>query len=223
MPSTNRCLATVAVLALAASGCASRDATTAKPAGPAPVALFNGHDLAGWERRGGAAEFTVVDGCIVGESRPKTRNSFLCTTASYSNFVLELDFMIDEGFNSGIQIRSRIDGEGQKERVVGYQVEIDPSSRAWSAGIYEEGLRGWLAPLTDNVAAQQAFRHGAWNHVRIEADGPHLRTWLNGVPAAALTDDAAASGLIALQVHSVGDRTDPLRVRWRRIELTALP
>lgn len=184
----------------------------------APINLFN-ETLEGWERRGGAADFTVEDGCIVGRPRPHERNSFLCTTKSFGDFTLDFEFMIDDGFNSGVQIRSRVDGEGAKERVVGYQVEIDPSSRAWSAGIYEEGLRGWLAPLTSMPEAQTAFRHGAWNHVKVEAVGPRIRTWINGISAADLTDQASSTGIIALQVHGVGNATQPVSVRWRELQL----
>ena len=39
----------------------------------------------------------------------------------------------------------------------GYQIEEDPSSREWSGGIYEEGRRGWLYPVTLNPSAQNAI------------------------------------------------------------------
>ncbi len=49
--------------------------------------------------------------------------------------------------NSGIQIRSESTHDYNNGRVHGYQVEIDPSARAWSGGIYDEARRGWLYPL----------------------------------------------------------------------------
>lgn len=210
-------LVALAVAATALGGCAG------PPREPAPrtVALFDGTTLAGWSRHGGEATFTVEDGCIVGRPSPRQRNAFLCTTADYADFALSLEFRIDPGFNSGVQFRSRLSdaGDPAKERVVGYQCEIDPSSRAWTAGIYEEGLRGWLAPLAERPEARAAFRPHDWNRLRIEAVGPRLRTWLNGVPAADLTDQAAQAGFIALQVHSIGERDDAPTVRFRRIEL----
>jgi hypothetical protein len=108
-------------------------------------------------------------------------------------------------------------------RVHGYQVEIDPSDRAWTGGIYDESRRGWLNDLKTNPAARQAFRQGEWNRFRIEARGPSIKTWLNGVPAADLRDDLTPAGFIALQVHGVGDRTDPLEVRWRNLRLQEWP
>lgn len=123
------------------------------------VDLFNGRDLDGWVQRGGKASYQVENQEIVGKPVPNTPNSFLCTTRSYTNFVLELEFKPMTGLNSGIQVRSECyDAPKTVEvnqklitipagRVHGYQVEIDPSPRAWTGGIYDEGRRGWLQEL----------------------------------------------------------------------------
>ena len=195
------------------------------------VELFNGADLGGWTNRGGAATYAVEEGAIVGRSVPNTSNTFLCTDEEYGDFELELDFKIDDPtFNSGVQIRSHSRAEDGIERVYGYQVEIDPrTDRQWTAGIYFEGgsehrPAGWLEDMDDNLAAQDAFKLGEWNHLRIRAVGRRIETWLNGVPAADYTDtddDAfTPAGFIALQVHSVGDAKDAKEVRWKNIKLT---
>lgn len=186
------------------------------------VALFDGLTLSGWTQRGGRARYTVEEECIVGRTVPDEPNSFLCTQREYADFVLTLEFMVDDELNSGVQIRSESRADYQDGRVHGYQVEIDPSERAWTGGIYDEGRRGWLDDLADNPHARSAFKHGEWNRLRIEAVGEHIRTWLNDVPAADLHDSMTASGFIALQVHGVGDRMEPLEVRWRNISLDAL-
>lgn len=187
-----------------------------------PMSLFNGKDLTGWVQRGGKASYSVQGDAIVGETRPNQPNSFLCTEQSFSDFILELDFMVDKEANSGVQIRSESKPEYKNGVVHGYQVEIDPAERAWTGGIYDESRRGWLAPLDKNPAARAAFRQGEWNHFRIECRGDHFQTWLNGVACADLHDSMTASGFIGLQVHGVGTRTDPLRVRWKNIMLTDL-
>jgi hypothetical protein len=186
------------------------------------IRLFNGADLTGWTQRGGRADYRVEDGCIVGASRPNQANSFLCTDAEYGDFILELDFKADPEVNSGVQIRSESSPDYQNGRVHGYQVEIDTSSRAWTAGIYDEGRRGWLAPMDKNPAAQAAFKPNDWNHFRIEAVGDHMQTWLNGVPAADLHDSMTPRGFIALQVHTVGARKDELHIRFKNIVLKPL-
>ena len=108
------------------------------------VNLFNGKTLEGWEQRGGKAKYAVEDGAIVGTTVPRTPNSFLCTKKVEGDFVLELEFKVDPRLNSGIQIRSNsVPGYG-KGVVHGYQVEIDPSERSYSCGVYDESRRGWL-------------------------------------------------------------------------------
>jgi HEAT repeat protein len=186
------------------------------------VALFDGHTLDGWRRLGGRAEYHVEDGQIVGTTRPGEPNSFLCTERDYQDFVLELEFHVDPELNSGIQIRSNSLADYHDGRVHGYQVEIDPSDRAWSGGIYDEARRGWLAPLDEESPARQALNQGGWNRLRIVARGDTLMTWLNGVAAAHLVDSMTPRGFIGLQVHGVGDRVDALDVRWRDIRIREL-
>ena len=173
----------------------------------------------GWRQLGGAAEYTLEDGVVVGTAVIETPNSFLATEKEYGDFALQLEFKIDEGLNAGVQIRSHSDPAYRNGTVHGYQVEIDPSERAWSAGVYDEARRGWLYPLAANPAASQAFRQGGWNHLYIEAIGPEIRTWLNNVPATFLIDEMTPSGFIALQVHSVGPEHGGLQVRYRNVWL----
>jgi len=184
------------------------------------IHLFNGKNLDGWVQRGGEAAYHVEDSAVVGATVLKTPNSFLCTAQDYSDFILELELNVDPKLNSGIQIRSHSLPDFKDGRVHGYQVEIDPSDRAWSGGIYDEGRRGWLYKLEGHEEARQAFKNGEWNHYRIEAVGSRIRTWVNGVPAADLVDDMDAAGFIALQVH--GSKTEGLQVRWRNIRLKDL-
>lgn len=184
------------------------------------VPLFDGKTLNGWVQRGGTATYFVENENIVGLSKLNTPNSFLCTAQNYSDFILELEVKVDSTLNSGIQIRSNSLPDYKDCQVHGYQVEIDPSPRAWSGGIYDEGRRGWLQDLKDNEAGRAAFKNGVWNHYRISAFGDSLKTWVNGVPTAALRDSMTATGFIALQVH--GSKTDSLEVRWRNIRIQDL-
>jgi len=192
--------------------------------------LFDGKTLDGWEQKGGAAKYRVENGEVVGTSVPNTGNSFLCTTKNYGDFILELEFKVDPKLNSGVQIRSQCfdepmvvaDRKIPAGRVHGYQVEIDPSDRAWSGGIYDEGRRGWLNDLKNNEAARKAFKPGEWNSFRVECRGDSIKTWLNGVPAADLKDSLTPEGFISLQVHGVGAEKEPREVRWRNIRIEEL-
>jgi hypothetical protein len=212
-----RTITVVLVTALLLAACC-----TAADDGGKFVPLFDGKSLEGWHQLGGKAEYRVEDGMIVGSSVPNTPNSFLCTEKTYGNFILELEFKVDAGLNSGVQIRSNSLPDYHSGQVHGYQVEIDPSARAWSAGIYDEGRRGWLFDLKENEPARKAFQPEAWNKFRIEAIGDSIKTWINGVPAADLVDSMTQTGFVGLQVHGVDDRTEPLRVRWRNIRIRDL-
>lgn len=184
------------------------------------VYLFNEKDLNGWEQKGGEANYEVKDGMIVGSTVHDTPNSFLTTKRVYNDFILELDFKVDSSMNSGIQIRSNSLPKYQNGRVHGYQVEIDPSNRAWSGGIYDEGRRGWLYSLEKDSEAQNAFKQNEWNHYRIEAIGDTIKTWVNEVSAAYLIDDKTSEGFIALQVHAIGeDEEAGKQIMWKNIKI----
>ncbi len=184
-------------------------------------ALFNGQDLEGWEQLNGEAEYEVRDGAIVGITKTKTPNSFLCTKEKFEDFILEFEVWGDAAINSGVQFRSNSTQDYRDGRVHGYQTEIDPSPRAYSGGIYDEARRGWLYNLADNPKGRTAYHPGQWNHYRIEAIGPELRVWVNGIQTAFLVDNMTSSGFIGLQVHSIPDREElsGREIRWRSIRI----
>ena len=183
--------------------------------------LFDGKTLNGWNIKGGKARYSVKDGMIVGSTVLNTPNTFLCSDKLYGDFILELDYKVDPKLNSGIQIRSNSIPAYRNGRVHGYQVEIDPSERAWSAGIYDEARRGWLYNLEKNPEARKAFKQNEWNTYRIEAIGDTIRTWINGVPAANLIDDMTDKGFIGLQVHNIGkDKSkEGISIMWKNIRI----
>ena len=195
--------------------------------------------------KGGKAIFRMENGELVGEAVAKSANTFLCTDKAYGDFVLEYDFKVDPRLNSGVQIRSQcldapsgyVDAAGKPQsipagKVHGYQIEIDtdPSNqgnRQWTAGLYEEGRRGWLVPGLlggDTKAFTEQGRRltkvGEWNHVRIEAVGPRIRTWLNGELRVDAMDGDATRGFIGFQVHAVPEALAGTQNRWREVRLT---
>jgi hypothetical protein len=221
---------------IACSGIAAAQAPTESGFRP----LFDGKTLTGWVQHGGKAKYAIENGEIIGTSVVGTPNSFLCTDRDYGDFILEVEFKVDQELNSGIQIRSQVfaepkvlmahgkpllfDGKPrtiEAGRVHGYQVEIDPSDRAWTGGIYDEGRRGWLFNLKEKPEAGKAFKQGEWNKFRVECKGDSIKTFINGVAAADLKDDVTPSGFISLQVHATKN-PKPLEVRWRNIYIKEL-
>lgn len=182
--------------------------------------LFNGKDLSGFKQLNGKAVYEVKNGEIIGTTVSNEPNSFLATEKDYGDFIMELELFVHPEMNSGIQIRSMSKPEYMKGRVHGYQIEIDPSARQWSGGIYDEARRGWLYPLELNPGGKVAFKNNQWNKYRIECIGNTIRTWVNGIPTAHLIDAETAKGFIALQVHSIGKNDKPgNQIRWRNIRI----
>ena len=178
--------------------------------------LIKDNTLNNWSVKGGKSTYKIVDGAIIGNTVKNEANTFLTTNKMYDDFILELDFKVDPEMNSGIQIRSNSFPEYNNGRVHGYQIEIDPSERAWSGGIFDEGRRGWLADLEDNTVGKKAFKQNEWNSYRIEAIGDTIKTWVNGVPAAHLIDNMTASGFIGLQVHQ---GKEGRKISWKNIRI----
>jgi len=196
------------------------------------VALFDGRTLDGWVRRNGRATYRVADRAIVGRTSEGSPNSFLVTEQAYGDFELEFEVRVDDALNSGVQIRSRTrkratgeEPDARAGRVFGPQVEIE-ASPGLAGYVYGEAMgRGWLTPAA-RLVQHMHFRNGAWNRYRIVAEGPRIRTWINGEPIADLTDAAAyashAEGFIGLQVHSIERGTGPYEVAWRHLRLREL-
>jgi hypothetical protein len=180
--------------------------------------LFDGKSLDGWEQHGGKAVYKVEDGAIVGHSVPNTQNSFMCTKDRFGDFELMFEVKCDDALNSGVQIRSNIK---ENDRVWGPQVEIEkgPGEAGY---IYGEATgRGWLSQ--DRSKNKDAFKNGEWNQYRVVAKGNNIKTWVNDLPIADLTDEQSSrEGIIGLQVHGVGGREEPLYVRWRNIKIREL-
>lgn len=189
--------------------------------------LQPGTDTKGWSVIGGDSTVSYTwakdpnpragtPGMLLQGTGRAPNNAFLTSEKIYGDFLLEVEVRIDkDGGNSGIQIRSHPYKEGKTLR--GYQIEIDPSDRKWSGGLYDEQRRGWLDSLEDNVTAQEAFALGEWNTYRILCVGPRIQTWINDVPAANHLDMMDLSGHIGFQVH--GGACD---VQWRNARIADL-
>ncbi len=204
-------------------------ALTATKAGAADgekwVSLFDGKTLSGWKLVQGKAKFEVRDGAIVGlVTEGETQNTFLATVDdTFTSFIFEAEFRCDAGINSGVNFRSR-PADDKVKRVYGLQYEFDPTSRALTGGVQEEGGYGrrgkdnWLAPDESGGAllAEWQKKHGdqfkpapAWNTMRIEVRGTKIKTWLNGHLLADFSDEAPVAiprGFFALQVHATKDK-----------------
>src|SRR6476620_6530218 len=124
------------------------------------VSLFNGKDLAGWKING-TEKWYVDKGDLVAESGPDKGYGYLNTDKAYKNFILELDFKEEANGNSGVFIRSSIEGT----KISGWQVEVAPEGQH-TGGIYESYGREWL--IQPKPEDEKYLKTGEWNTLKIK-------------------------------------------------------
>lgn len=176
------------------------------------TSIFNGENLDGWVIYG-TEKWYVEDALLVCESGPDKGYGYLGTTDSYTDFELKLEFKQEANGNSGVFIRSSIDGT----KISGWQAEVAPPGKS-TGGIYESYGRGWL--IKPDPALDKHLKMGEWNDMTIRANGDTVTTYLNGVQMIQIVDNkiGAAKGQIALQIHDGGG----IKVRWKNIRIKSL-
>ena len=186
--------------------------------------LFDGTSLAGWDVRPGEEKWwKAAEGMIVGGSLTENvpHNTFLATKESFDNFELSFKIRIRGagGFvNSGIQIRSTRVPNSHEMR--GYQVDAGPG---WWGKLYDESRRNKvIGEPKDAKALAAAIREGDWNEYAIRAEGPAIRSWINGVAALDYVEKDPSiplTGQIGIQVHGGGKA----QIEIKDMTIKALP
>jgi hypothetical protein len=185
---------------------------------------------------------------VTSAENPAQGNNFLIAQEGGTNLLVgdfELRFsyrFVTPAGNSGVQYRSRDKGN---HVVNGYQADMEAGIN-YTGILYEEGGRGILATrgqkvrisadpekpqkpkldvigaVTDSKTVQASIKAGDWNDYVVIAKGNHLQHFVNGLQTVDVVDEdkdrAAATGILALQVH-VGP---PMKVQFRNIRLRAL-
>ncbi len=186
----------------------------------APVPLFDGKSLAGWE--GDEKVWRVEDGVIIGGSlEGNPRNEFLATERGYRNFRLSLEYKLvgTEGFvNGGVQFRSER-MEKPAHEMIGYQADI---GAGYSGFLYDESRRKKMLATAPPERIEQIEKPGGWNRYVILAEGKRIRLFLNGertVDYIEMQAGITREGRIALQIH--GDCKAV--ISFRNITIEELP
>ena len=187
----------------------------------APVSLFDGSTLTGWQ--GDTAKtWRIDDGAIVGGSLTEKvpRNEFLATTKEYGDFELRLKFKLtgtDGQINAGIQIRSQRIADHHE--MIGYQADL---GEGYYGALYDESRRNKVLAKPEAAVIAKALKPGDWNEYRIRCEGRRIQLWINGVQTVDYTEPDAGiplSGFIALQIHGGGKA----EVRYKEIAIEELP
>ena len=171
--------------------------------------LFNGKNLDGWTNYG-TEKWYVEDGLLICESGPDKGYGYLATNEHYKDFVLTLKFKQEANGNSGVFIRSTVEGT----KVSGWQVEVAPKGKH-TGGVYESYGRGWL--IKPEAEKEEALKVGEWNTMKIKVVGDELTSWLNGTEMITIKDEKIGAGVgsIALQIHDGGG----IKVKWKDLKI----
>lgn len=174
--------------------------------------LFNGKNLKGWVIYG-TEKWYVEDGLLVSESGPDKGYGYLGTKKDFDDFEIDLEFKQEANGNSGVFIRSTVDGT----KVSGWQVEVAPPGSD-TGGIYESYGRGWL--IKPEPEKDKALKFGEWNKMKIVVKGDNVTSYLNGVEMVNFTDAKIGEGEggVLLQIHDGGG----IKVYWRNIVIKKL-
>lgn len=184
------------------------------------VTLFDGKTFAGWEGDTNKT-FRIEAGAIVGGNLKVAvpRNEFLCTTRSYTNFVLRLEFKLLGGpkANAGVQIRTeRIP---KHHEVSGYQADMGDG---WWGSLYDESRRNRVLAKADAAVIEKIIKRDDWNRYEIRCEGKRVRLSINGTQTVDYTESEekiALQGIIAVQIHG----GPPSEAWYRKITIQELP
>ena len=203
------------------AGCGNADSTSQDATSEEWTRLFDEETLDGWTNPYDWGKARVENGEVRLAADDKF---FLVTDTTYRDFVFEGEVKLpDRESNSGFMFRANVD----TNRVYGYQAEVDPTDRAWSGGLYDEGRRGWLYPPEGDSVAGVTFReeHGdafeptGWNRYRVRAVGDSLEIWINGEQTTAVRDTMDREGVVGLQHHGEDGKVYRFRnLRLRRLD-----
>ena len=168
--------------------------------------LFDGKTFKGWEGdtlHTWRIENSVLTGGSLKDTVP--HNEFLCTTESFSDFELSLQFkLVGTGFvNAGVQFHSQRSANPSYE-MIGYQADL---GKGYWASLYDESRRNVTLVKPADELINKILKPGEWNDYKIRSKGRKIQIWLNGTQTVDYTEPDEKiphTGFIALQVHGGG-------------------
>ncbi|MES2982707.1 MAG: DUF1080 domain-containing protein [Verrucomicrobiota bacterium] len=130
--------------------------------------LFNGKDLTGWKGEG----YIVEDGAIA--CTPNGEN--LITEETFSNYVLEFDFLLTPGANNGLGIHYPGTGGGA---YTGMEIQVLDHTAEKYKDLKDYQFHGSIYTLAP--AKRIGLKPvGEWNHERVTVNGSNVQVVLNG-------------------------------------------
>ncbi|MFV2065865.1 MAG: DUF1080 domain-containing protein [Pirellulales bacterium] len=181
------------------------------------VPMFDGKTLTGWKTTG---NWMVEEGGVVtlhprpGETGWQRYAAYLTTARKYKDFILDLEFKIGKGGNSGVFLRV---GDPASQVKSGFEVQILDTHEKPNPGPHDcGGVIGTAAP-SKNMAKPA----GEWNRYIITCHGDHLKVELNGQQIIDLELDKSALKDRPSEGY-IGFQDEAKRVWYRNVRIKEL-
>lgn len=139
----------------------------------------------------GDADWTLENGELTGTVKDTV--GFLMTKASYTDFILELEFKPDSTINSGIYIRCQ---NKEISFTDCYEINI------WDLHPNQDNRTGSVVNRAKPLEIVETI--DKWNSYKIKIEGNHVEAWINGIKTVDLQNDDLKEGYIALQAMGTG-------------------
>ncbi|MCY2960025.1 MAG: DUF1080 domain-containing protein [Planctomycetota bacterium] len=204
---------------------------------PAPLSLFNGHDLSGWHADVPGSDgqtnvppsFVARGGMLVSLGSPE---GHLITDASYRDYRLVVEYRwAGEPGNCGVLVHASTPRRlyGMFPQSIECQMHVGNAGDFWCIGEdisvpdmearrgpkEQWGVDGDKRRRILNLTDGSEKPPGEWNQMVIECRGRSIDVWVNGELVNRGTDCTADSGQIALQAEGAP-------VEFRKLELGPL-
>jgi hypothetical protein len=182
------------------------------------VSLFNGQDLAGWKASEDPASFTVRDGMIVAQGRPRSHLYYIgpVSSADFADFELKVDVKTEPDSNGGVYFHTRYVDNNWPQ--AGCEVQVNNAQK-------EKRKTGSLYAIQD--IADSPVKDGEWFNLHIIVRDKTVVVRVNGKTVVDWTQPAdfqspknptwsdrrLSSGTVALQAHDAKSRVYYKNVR----------
>ena len=135
--------------------------------------LFDGQTLNGWTLVGKKGDGYGVTNGVIYCAREGGGNLF--TEREFSDFVLRLEFKLEEGGNNGVGIRAPLAGDAA---YMGMEIQVLDDKAPKHANIKPWQFNGSIYNIVP--AKNGTAKIGEWNKYEITARGRHIKVVLNG-------------------------------------------